>query len=161
MNWVTADRNKKARRFFSTKDKWKTSEEYEFQCVLTKRQYDQKHVCIPSNIVKRLKGKYDDTIWVIDSIDNCFEFRLDTIGHKRFMRVADIGKVKKVYKNNTIFTMKLTYIGWGLLYGIVRDEHRHEVQPIKVDNLYLKNILPKRIRSKIKKHLKLSYLHDS
>ncbi|MED6185131.1 hypothetical protein PIB30_054072 [Stylosanthes scabra] len=161
MTWVTADRNKKARRFFSTKDKWPTRKEADFEFTVPKRQYHQQDVRIPKDIVNRLKHKYDDTIWVIDSIDNCFQFILKKDGDKHFIRAVDLGKVKKVYKIQIIFTMRLSYIGWGLFYGIVRDEHGHEVQPIRVENLYVKNILPKQIIGSVKKHLKLSYLHDS
>ncbi|MED6149682.1 hypothetical protein PIB30_064814 [Stylosanthes scabra] len=114
--------------------------EADFEFTLPKRQYDQQDVRIPKDIVNRLKRKYNDTIWVIDSIDNCFQFTLKKNGDKHFIGAVDLGKMKKVYKIKIIFTMKLSYIGWGLFYGIVRDEHGHEVQPIRVENLYVKNI---------------------
>ncbi|MED6221701.1 hypothetical protein PIB30_057360 [Stylosanthes scabra] len=129
--------------FKSTKPKWSKYKHAPFRIDLPKFQYDQEDAPIPADVLSCFPSDFDDNIWVIDRMDNCYKFTLATNQNGQVViTVVDLDKLKKIFKVKAIFKLELRYINWGVFYGIICNEYFIEVLGRKVDSLYIPNIIP-------------------
>ncbi|XLT63739.1 hypothetical protein HN873_020263 [Arachis hypogaea] len=105
----------------------------------------QDDIKFPPNIVHLFKWYTTTDLYLIDTQDNCLHMTPRRDSDRFWIKAADVGRIRHMYRRSSLLSVELRYIGWGVFYMIVRDINRKEEPPCVVNELYASKVLSEHI----------------
>ncbi|QHO21483.1 uncharacterized protein DS421_11g347100 [Arachis hypogaea] len=84
-------------------------------------------------------------LYFIDTQDKCLHLTPKRDGDRFWIKAADIGRIRRMYRRSPLLSVELRYVSWGVFYMIIRDINRKEEPPFVVDEQYASKVLPEHI----------------